>query len=418
MRQPYNFFQRRHALTLALPLVGALSLLDGGCGHPSLPSDGTGGTGGMTTSGLGGNGNVAGMTGAGGGDMVITPTGGMTGGGTGGAAPPVACADDPNQQQALPYATGYTISASAASQANAAVLAMSDTQKQNQLRGTPIGQYNDIFRSAHNTSDSSYADTGSIKEFQFSDGPRGVNLDAVKTAGSQGYSTVFPVASLRGATFDVDLENQIGAAMGDELIAAGRTMLLAPTVNILRHPAWGRAEETYGEDSFLLGRLGSAYTLGVQTYAPACAKHFAANNIERNRDNGDIAQMDEQTLREIYGRHFEMIVRDGGVSCVMAAYNQLQVGSESCSAQTCSCTQKTHLLDRHPAQRLRVQGHGDLRLVGDAGRAVAGRRDADRVLAGARGVDGRPGSRDALEPQLQPASGGRTRPRTPPCSTW
>ena len=340
MRHPYDFFQRCHALTL----LGALCLLGGGCGHPALPSDGTGGgTGGMTISGLGGNGNVAGMTGAGGGDMVINPSGG-TSGGTGGAAPPVACGDDPNQQQALPYATGYTISASAASQANSAVQSMSDTQKQNQLRGTSIMQFDDIFRTAHNLSDSSYADTGSIKEFQFSDGPRGVNLDAVKTAGTQGYSTVFPVPSLRGATFDVDLENQIGAAMGDELIAAKRTMLLAPTVNILRHPAWGRAEETYGEDSFLLGRMGSAYTIGAQTYGPACAKHFAANNIERNRDNGDVAQMDEQTLREIYGRHFEMIVRDGGVSCIMAAYNQLQVGSESCSAQTCSCTQKTHLL--------------------------------------------------------------------------
>ncbi len=333
MRHPHNRFHGLHALAL----LGAASLLGSGCGHPSTPGMTNGGTGGTTVGGLGGNGGGM-TTGAGGDDMVIDTDGGVTG--AGGAAPPTACADDPNQQQALPYTKGYTISASATSQASSAVQSMSDAQKQNQLRGTSIGQYNDIFRSAHNLSDPSYADTGSVKEFQFSDGPRGVNLDAVKTSGSQGYSTVFPVASMRGATFDVDLENQVGAAMGDELIAAGRTMLLAPTVNILRHPAWGRAEETYGEDSFLLGRMGSAYVIGVQTYAPACAKHFAANNIERNRDNGDIAQMDEQTLREVYARHFGMIIRDGGVSCVMAAYNEMQVGS----GQALNCTQNQHLL--------------------------------------------------------------------------
>ena len=332
MRHQHNLFQ----VPRALALLGALSLLGGGCGHPSTGTN-TGGTGGMTTSGLGGNGNVAGATGADDGEIVVDPNGGANGAG---GTTPTACADDPNQQHALPYTPGYTISANATSLANAAVQSMSDTQKQNQLRGTTIGQYNDIFRSAHNLSDTSYADTGNIKEFQFSDGPRGVNLDAVKTNGSQGFSTVFPVASMRGATFDVDLENQVGLAMGDELIASKRTMLLAPTVNILRHPAWGRAEETYGEDSFLLGRMGSAYVVGVQTYAPACAKHFAANNIERNRDNGDIAQMDEQTLREIYGRHYAMIVRDGGVSCVMAAYNVLQVGS----GQALNCTQNSHLL--------------------------------------------------------------------------
>ena len=60
-------------------------------------------------------------------------------------------------------------------------------------------------------------------------------------------------------------------------------MMLAPTINILRHPAWGRAQETYGEDPFLLGRLGSAFAAGVQRYVAACAKHYAANNIENGR---------------------------------------------------------------------------------------------------------------------------------------
>ncbi len=124
----------------------------------------------------------------------------------------------------------------------------------------------------------------------------------------------------RGAAFDMDLEKQIGAAIGDETVASGNTMILAPVVNILRHPGWGRAQETYGEDSYLLGRLGTAFTTGAQQYIPACVKHYAANNIEKGRA-GQNAVMDDQTLHEIYGRHFEMVIQDGGVACVMASYN-------------------------------------------------------------------------------------------------
>jgi beta-glucosidase len=80
---------------------------------------------------------------------------------------------------------------------------------------------------------------------------------------------------------------------------------------------------------------------GVQTYAPACPKHYAANHIERNRGNGDIAQMDEQTLQEVYARHFGMMIKDGGAACVMAAYNLIQAPE---TAQAVNCTQNKHLL--------------------------------------------------------------------------
>ena len=156
------------------------------------------------------------------------------------------------------------------------------------------------------------------------------------------YSTTFPTASGRGASFDMALEEQIGAAIGDEMVAVGSTMLLAPVINILRHPAWGRSQETYGEDSFLLGRMGTAFVDGAQKYVPACVKHFAAYNIEDNRQsaNGNIAVLDEQTAYESYGRHFEMVVQDAGVACVMAAYSKIQIGSGA--AQFCS--QNTDLL--------------------------------------------------------------------------
>jgi beta-glucosidase len=302
-------------------------------GNAGTSMTGIGGSAPMSSAGMANGGNGVVILGDGGNDGASSDNGGVAG--TGAATPPVkmVCQDDPNQRGALPYTQGYVISSSATSQAAAAVQSMNVTQRANQLRGTVMGGYSDIFRTLDDMA-------AGIKGFQFADGPRGVNLDAVKPNGSQGYATVFPAASGRGATFDVDLENQIGVAMGDELVAAGRTMLLAPTVNILRNPAWGRAEETYGEDSFLLGRLGSAFVQGVQTYAPACVKHYAANNIERNRET-DIAQMDERTLQEVYARHFGMIIKDGGVSCVMAAYNLIQAPP---SATPLNCTQNKHLL--------------------------------------------------------------------------
>jgi beta-glucosidase len=82
--------------------------------------------------------------------------------------------------------------------------------------------------------------------------------------------------------------------------------------------------------------MASAMTAGLQTNVAACAKHFAGNNVEDRRDNNNAQMADEQTLREIYGRHFEMVVRDGGVACVMAAYNSVN-GVKS--------TQNAHLLN-------------------------------------------------------------------------
>ncbi len=215
-----------------------------------------------------------------------------------------------------PWSPGYTPDPAVQSSAQAIVSSMSVSEKADQMRGTNPGggsNFQDIFRTPDN------ANKG-VRGFLFRDGPRGVNMLAQLPAGKNGYSTTFPVPMARGAAFDMELEYRIGLAAGDETVASGNTMLLAPTVNILRHPAWGRAQETYGEDPYLLGRLGSALVTGIQKYVPACAKHYAGNNLENGRSSAN-AQMDEQTLREIYARHFEMIVKDGGVACIMAAYN-------------------------------------------------------------------------------------------------
>lgn len=206
------------------------------------------------------------------------------------------------------------------------------------MQGNPYGSetnlnWNDIFSQPTNTSKG-------VAGFKFRDGPRGVNLDAI-ARDKESFSTAFPVPIARGASFDLDLELRVGAAIGDETLASGGNIMLAPAINILRHPAWGRAQETYGEDPFLLGRMGSAFTVGVQQYIPACVKHYAANNIEEARSSQVAAIADDQTLQEMYVRHFGTVIQEGGVACVMAAYNQVKVGSGTAA----KCTQNKLLLN-------------------------------------------------------------------------
>jgi beta-glucosidase len=126
----------------------------------------------------------------------------------------------------------------------------------------------------------------------------------------------------RSASWDLDLERRIGVAMGAEVRGLGHNLLLAPCVNTLRHPGWGRSQETYGEDPWLLGKMGAAFTQGTQTQVPACVKHMAGNNIEDTRMTND-AIIDEQNLRENYMRQYRMVIEEADVACVMSAYNQV-----------------------------------------------------------------------------------------------
>jgi len=146
----------------------------------------------------------------------------------------------------------------------------------------------------------------------FSDGPRGVVI---------GNATCFPVSMARGATWDPDLEERIGDAIGRELRASDANLTGAVCVNLLRHPAWGRAQETYGEDPHHVGEMGAALTRGLQRHVMATVKHFAVNSMENARFKVDI-EIDEVALHEVYLPHFKRIV-DEGVACVMSAYNQV-----------------------------------------------------------------------------------------------
>lgn len=147
---------------------------------------------------------------------------------------------------------------------------------------------------------------------QFTDGPRGVAL---------GRSTCFPVSMARGATWEPALEARVGDVIGVEARAQGANLIASVCVNLLRHPAWGRAQETYGEDTVHVGAMGAALTGGIQRHIMACVKHFACNNIENSRFYVDV-EVDERTLHEVYLPHFEACVKAGAAS-VMSAYNRV-----------------------------------------------------------------------------------------------
>ncbi len=151
-----------------------------------------------------------------------------------------------------------------------------------------------------------------IPGIRFTDGPRGVAM---------GHSTCFPVSMARGATWDPELEARVGDAMGVEARAQGANFFGGVCINLLRHPAWGRAQETYGEDPFLLGEMGAALLRGVQRHVMACVKHYALNSMEDMRFKVNV-RVGERTLREIYLPHFRRCV-DQGVAAVMSAYNQV-----------------------------------------------------------------------------------------------
>ena len=147
------------------------------------------------------------------------------------------------------------------------------------------------------------------------DGPRGVGILA-------GPATSFPVGAARGATWDPSLEERVGEAMGGEARAKGADMLLAPTINLLHHPRWGRAQETYGEDTMLLGRMAVGFVRGAQRHVIANPKHFALNSIENTRFSVNVT-VSERTLREVYLPHFRMAVQEAHAGAVMSAYNKV-----------------------------------------------------------------------------------------------
>ena len=158
----------------------------------------------------------------------------------------------------------------------------------------------------------------------FSDGPRGVTM---------GFATCFPVSMARGASFDRDIERAVGDVIGKEVRAfEGGNYFAGICINLLRHPAWGRAQETYGEDPYHVGEFGLSLTEQVQSHnVMGCVKHYAVNNIENSRFRVDI-RADDRTLHEVYLPHFKKCVVQGGAASLMGAYNRFE-GEQVCESK-------------------------------------------------------------------------------------
>ena len=141
--------------------------------------------------------------------------------------------------------------------------------------------------------------------------------------GAEVVSTAFPCGAAMGAAWDAELVHEIGAAIGEECRAYGVRAILGPAMNLKRHPLCGRNFEYFSEDPILTERLAAAYVAGVQGQGvAACPKHFAMNNQERSRFTVS-SEADERTMRELYLRPFERVVRAEKPWSIMCAYNRV-----------------------------------------------------------------------------------------------
>ncbi len=156
-----------------------------------------------------------------------------------------------------------------------------------------------------------------IRGMHFVDGPNGVRSNDGDEA------TAFPAGIALASSWNPQLTQQVGAAIGEETRSMGGHVLLGPNLNLVRSPLAGRNFETYGEDPLLAGKLGVGFVRGVQSVGVAVsAKHFVGNEQETERNRGS-SNIDARALNELYLAPFERVVREAQPWTVMTAYNRL-----------------------------------------------------------------------------------------------
>jgi beta-glucosidase len=168
---------------------------------------------------------------------------------------------------------------------------------------------------------------GPIPQIHMSDGPHGVRPP------QGGQATCFPTCAGLANTWDTTLARLQGQAMGEEFRSYGFNCQLGPALSLVYHPQGGRASEYYGEDPYQSGWMSAATVIGIQSRGViATIKHYACNNKEQNRDNGENAVMSERSMREIYLRNWEPSIIDANCWGIMGAYNRV-LGIQACESK-------------------------------------------------------------------------------------
>ena len=167
-----------------------------------------------------------------------------------------------------------------------------------------------------------------IESIVMSDGPNGLRIEDPNGNSLSGISealpaTCFPVGVTLASTWNLNLANKMGRAIGEEAIHYGINVVLGPAVNIQRNPLCGRNFEYLSEDPFIAGKTGSELVKGIQSQGVgACVKHYVCNNNEKYRFVGD-SIVDDKALHEIYLKPYEIIVKESDPRAIMTAYNQV-----------------------------------------------------------------------------------------------
>ena len=192
-----------------------------------------------------------------------------------------------------------------------------------------------------------------IPSIFLSDGPHGIR----KQAGAGDHlglnaslkATCFPTAAAMANSWDEELEQRVGVALGEESMEEDVNVLLGPGLNIKRNPLCGRNFEYFSEDPYLSGKMAAAFIRGVQsTGAAACAKHFAVHSGPEAKRHFFNAEASKKDMEETYLPAFEACVKEGKVEAVMGAYNRTN-GEPCCASE--------ELMNHYLRGKWKFQGH-------------------------------------------------------------